>query len=133
MPIRWKYKMWCEDEQAVVSVWGDANTNPVCPNNPAHTIDYNRKSGVDTNENYQGVKNYCVKDYLGQRLIKETWYEVDNGDGTYSQKVEETVYNYIQNKITSKTTTTFWLDESEILSKTETYYTKDNKIIIKKS
>jgi hypothetical protein len=129
MPIKWKYRIWCEDEQQMVTVWADANATPSCPNNPSHAV--SRFSAVETNENYEGEKNYCVKEYQGRRLVKETWYENDNGDDTYSQKVEEIVYNYNQNNLISTVTTTFWTDETPILSKTVEYFTNGNNIIVK--
>lgn len=48
-----------------------------------------------------GDKRYCVQTYWGNKLITETWYQVDNGDDTYSEIVEETTYNYIRNNLVS--------------------------------
>jgi hypothetical protein len=36
-----------------------------------------------------------VKYSLQSRVETETWYDTDNGDGTYSGKAEETTYTYL--------------------------------------
>ena len=132
MPIKWKYRIWCQDEQKMVYAWGDANAVPTsCPNDPSHTLEPSKVSVLETNENYLGEKNFCVKEYQGRRLVKETWYENDNGDDTYSQKVEEIIYNYNKNNLISTVATTFWTDESPITSKTVEYFTNGNNIIVK--
>lgn len=132
MPVKQKYRVWCNTDNKAEYVWKDKGDLPTtCPVNPAHIIDPSRTGGVASNEYYEGQKNFCVKEYQGRRLVKETWYEIDNGDDTYSQKVEEIVYNYNKNNLTSTATTTFWTDESPILTKTVEYFTNGNNIIVK--
>lgn len=53
---------------------------------------------------------YSVNEYFAHRLTKITKYATDNGDGTYSDKVEETEYTYIGNKIKDLTHRVFFDD-----------------------
>ena len=71
-------------------------------------------------------KNFKVITYTtNKRLKKETWYEVDNGDESYSVKSEEYEYFYQGSSLVSKVTTTFGYDESELSVETFCYYKND--------
>jgi len=80
------------------------------------------------------IKKYCIKEYSTnkKKLQKETWYETDNGDGTYSDKIEETEYVYDGNKIVREEVTMFWPDGSERDSYTVTYFTQEGNKVVKK-
>ena len=79
-----------------------------------------------------GEKLYNVKSYSGQTLTSDAWYSIDNGEGIYSGKVEETVYTYQGSKLTSHTTKTFWLDGTEMSSETWNYYSDSGREIKEK-
>jgi len=76
-------------------------------------------------------KKYNVKEYTGNRLDKELWYEKDNGDGTYDKKSEETTYSYSGNKLVNSVIKIFHCDGTEQSTKTTYYYTSGNSTIIK--
>lgn len=82
-----------------------------------------------------GSKNFFVEEYNKRNFItKEIWYETDNGDGTYSDKIEETTYFYDtknKNKLLYCVIKNFLKDGTEIDSKTLNYYSDDNKRIVK--
>jgi hypothetical protein len=81
-----------------------------------------------------GEKNFLVKEYSnGSRtLLKETWYHTDNGDDTYADIVEETVYSYTGNKVDSYTVTSYLKDGTAIEAKTYNYFTNGDKVILKR-
>lgn len=84
----------------------------------------------------ESKKKYCVKEYVknGKRLTKETWYETDNGDGTYSDKTEERVYTYNGNKLEKDDVTYYWPDGSVRGTVTTEYYSQgDNKQVVKRN
>lgn len=78
-----------------------------------------------------------IRDYSnGVHLSNESWYYKDNGDGTYSGKVKEIIYNYDEdkkNKLLSMTTKLYYLDGEEYYSDTQQYYCNNNSIILKRS
>lgn len=77
-------------------------------------------------------KNFLVKEYESRLLLKEIWYEIDNLDGTYSIKAEETEYFYINNKVNYRIITKYSYDGTEINKEKWEYYTNGNYIIEKK-
>lgn len=81
-----------------------------------------------------GNKNYLVKDFLQNgRISLETWYDTDNGDGTYSGKIEETIYTYIGNKLTEYVIKIFLLNGVLLSEQKYEYYSQGtSKVIIKK-
>jgi hypothetical protein len=80
-------------------------------------------------------KNYCVDIYDSKgNLQSKTWYSIDKGQGVYEGKVEESIYEYLESILLSKTTTTYYFDGSEFEKVIETYYSDGEvKRIIKKS
>jgi len=79
-------------------------------------------AAVDAVESIEGVevslgdilkKVYLVAAYNKDGTIKsESWYDTDNGDGTYVGIVEQTTYAYDKNKLISKTLQRYWADGS---------------------
>jgi hypothetical protein len=86
----------------------------------------------------QAEKNFLVAEYANPHsvLVKETWYGTDNGDGTYSDPVEETVYTYTNsNKVLVSKTVTPLFPDGTLAGDVETwnYVSDDNKKIMKKA
>ena len=77
-------------------------------------------------------KNYKISDYtwLG-KLQTETWYETDDGNGSYSNKAEETVYTYSGLSLIKKTTSVYCYDGSVDSTHVVEYYTNGNERIQK--
>ena len=65
-------------------------------------------------------------------LLRETWWHTDNGDGTYSDKVSETTYQYQGKKLVSRTEQTFWSDGTVKSSVKIGYFTLSTGGIIEK-
>lgn len=100
-------------------------------------MDASDKTSVDDFLNAKTVrdKNYQVFVYDSlNRKETETWYATES-DGTYSNKVEETAYNYdtATNNLLSKTITNYYYDGSVDSTETISYYRDGQKIIEKKS
>lgn len=96
------------------------------------------KDAIDNyvDETEIGDKNFRVQQYSknGRTLLSETWYEVDNGDDTYSIKVEETTYIYSGRKVTAHKVEMFNRAGTVVESEDWNYFSSDdNKIILKKS
>jgi hypothetical protein len=80
-----------------------------------------------------GTKNFLVKEYDSNgRLNKDVWYNTDNGDGTYSGKVEETEYVYNGNKVNKYFVKEYWLDGTLKMQEEYRYFTNGNNVILKK-
>jgi len=81
-----------------------------------------------------GEMKYLVKEYdpSGRLLIKETWYDTDNGDGTYSGKVSEISYTYNTGRLEKRREKNFWLDGVESKDKAWEYYVDGNEKVIEK-
>jgi len=82
-------------------------------------------------------RNFLVAEYNNRGDIdKETWYGTDNGGGSYSHPVEETVYTYggPNNKTLMSKTITQLLPDGSSLSPPEVwnYVTDGDKRIMKK-
>lgn len=81
-------------------------------------------------------KNFLVAEYYNGKLISETWYGIDNGDGTYSERVEETIYTYGGHRdktLLFKTITMFLIDGTPAAPPVVWEYVTDgDKKIIKK-
>jgi len=80
-------------------------------------------------------KNYKISSYdTTNSLTKDTWYDTDNGDGTYSGKAEETTYTYQSGiALLYKIVDTYFYDETVASSiKYEYYINSQNQIIEKK-
>jgi hypothetical protein len=79
-------------------------------------------------------KKYQVQTYdSNYQLVTDTWYNTDNGGGSYSVKVEETTYAYSGNNIISKIVKIYHFDGTEASSETWQYLTDGTKQIMKKS
>jgi len=78
-------------------------------------------------------ENYHLSEYVSGKLTKETWYETDNGDGTYSNKARDIVYSWTTNYLTSYTESIYYksgtLKEKEVYN----YYTNGMTVIEKKT
>lgn len=73
-----------------------------------------------------GEKNYLVRSYSGNLLATETWYNTDDGDGTYSGKVETTSYTYSGQKLVSKSVQSYYTDGTAYgTPEVWNYYTDD--------
>ena len=93
------------------------------------------KYAIDNFLNSKSIpfKKFLVKEYSNnKKLIKESWYEIDNGDGTYSIKAEETEYFYNCNLLDYRILKTFYYDGTVLFSEKWGYYTNGTKIIEKK-
>lgn len=89
-------------------------------------------SSHNASEEQTAEKKFLVKEFSAQnRLVKETWYAIDNGDGTYSNKIEETVYEWSKNDMIGRSFKKFWLDGSETTEEIWKYF-KNGKNIIEK-
>jgi len=64
-------------------------------------------SGVELSPVYYEV---VYSNGVSGKLDRETWWHTDDGGGTYSDKVNETAYQYQGNKLLSRTETTYWSD-----------------------
>lgn len=95
------------------------------------------RSKIDDLMNAETIKEkkYCVSVYNALGGIQsETWYNVDKGQGVYEGKVEESIYEYLDNSLLSKTTTTYYFDGSQCEKVIETYYSDGaSKLIVKKN
>ena len=81
-----------------------------------------------------GEENFFVQVNNSRgNVVSETWYNTDNGDGTYSGKVREIVYTYSSNgkNLQGRTEKEFWLDGTEKTSKAFEYYTSGSNKIVK--
>ena len=84
----------------------------------------------------QGEELIEVNEYSNSnKLEKQTWYSIDNEDGTYDGKSREITYTYHSNKLKSRVEKIFLLDGSEISSQQYDYYEQKKPkmlLIIKK-
>jgi hypothetical protein len=79
-------------------------------------------------------KNFKVMSYdLNNKLIKESWYEVDNGDGTYSVIAQDATYVYDNQALVSITTIIYCYDGSEFSTNIVRYYKNDQGQYIEKN
>jgi len=63
------------------------------------------------------------------KILKESYYSTDNGDGTYSNLIEEIIYNYANSKIISKERKIYDVDETLQETKIINYFSNNkNKI-----
>lgn len=79
-------------------------------------------------------KIFKVSKYTQQsRVEKETWYDTDNGDGTYTGKAEETIYTYSNSILLYRTTVIYYYDGTvSSTTKHEYYKNAANNEIIEK-
>jgi hypothetical protein len=78
-------------------------------------------------------KNYLIKQYNSSKiLISETWYEKDNGDGTYSVKAEEKLYIYSNRILESYTLNIYSYNGNIINTEKWDYYNDINRNIEKR-
>lgn len=77
---------------------------------------------------------YEVTRSLGRsgNLQKETWWATDNGDGTYSDKSYEIVYNYTGVNLMSRTETEYLSDGTTSTTKTIGYFTTSDGTVVEK-
>jgi len=98
----------------------------------------NEKSVIDDflNAKTLRINKYKILKYDSMnRLTKETLYDTDNKDGTYSGKAEDTVYTYSENDnsvLLYKITTVYYYDGTVAESVKTEYYKNDNNEIIEK-
>ena len=95
------------------------------------------KDVVDAAIKVTAEKNYLVAEYNSRgNVTKETWYGTDDGDGVYSDPVEESVYVYggAGNKLLlSKTITQLYTDGTAASApEVWEYVTDGDKKILKK-
>lgn len=76
-------------------------------------------------------KNFYIRRNVSNKLITETWYETDNGDGTYSGKSEEIEFIYSKNTLTTRIERSFLSNGAVISEKIFDYYTNGDLQIIK--
>ena len=77
-------------------------------------------------------KNFMVNVYdLSYKLETETWYDTDNGSGSYSGKASEATYVYDGNALVSKTEITYYYDGTIASTVIHDYYRDNGKIIEK--
>lgn len=73
-------------------------------------------------------KKYQVLEYdSSKRLIKEQWFYIDNGNGTYSKKVQEVSYVYNNSILLSKIEVTYYYDGTVAEEKIWDFYEGSNK------
>jgi hypothetical protein len=92
------------------------------------------KNAIDIFLNSKNIpnKNFIIREYNKNRnLIKESWYEIDNGNGSYSNLSEETEYFY-SGKLLYRITKIYSYDGTVLSSERWDYYTDNTKIIEKK-
>lgn len=97
-------------------------------------MNQSEKDAVDFEELSNTIleKKYRVDEYERGKLSVTTWYNVDNEDETYSNKVEETSYTYSGNKIISTTEIQYSAVETVLSEKTWNYYSSGKNIRIAK-
>jgi len=83
------------------------------------------------------LKKYLVEEYNDDEYVsKRTYYYHDNGDGTYTGKLEEIIYTYSEiesDLLESHNTKTYYLDGTERTDETFNYYTnEEGSLIVKK-
>ena len=83
-----------------------------------------------------GSKNFLVAEYNSRgNVTKETWYGTDDGDGTYSDPVEETVYTYggaADKLLLSKTVTDLFTDGTPVAAPVVWEYVTNGDVKIMK-
>lgn len=83
-----------------------------------------------TNYRYDAV--YEVQTSSMGKIQKIEWFEIDNGDGTFSGLAKDMVYTWSGQKIMSTTTTDYYKDGEVAGSPhTENYYTANGKPVKK--
>lgn len=93
------------------------------------------KDAVDEAEIAKTIlpKNFRVYSYnSGNNLTSEAWYATDNGNGTYSDLVFESEYQYDDGKLASRIDTTYFADGTVAESQVYSYFETTNSIIEKK-
>jgi hypothetical protein len=81
-------------------------------------------------------RKYKIISYdVMNRIEKETWYDTDNGDGTYTGKAEETVFTFdgLTSTLLYKIIKTFYFDGTEETSTKVEYYRNTNRELIEKT
>jgi hypothetical protein len=105
-------------------------------NNTIIEMNQEEKNAIDNNLKLEEIpiKKYLIKEYNSNKnLIKETWYEVDNGNETYSLKSEETEYIYVNRILNSRVFKVYNYSGNIVNIENWNYYTNSsNKIIEKK-
>ena len=69
---------------------------------------------------------YKVSAFTNGLLATESWYAVDNGDGTYSNLVTQFTYSYSGSSVTSRTEITYFADATISSSNTFNYFTNNS-------
>jgi hypothetical protein len=77
-------------------------------------------------------KKYKVDHYDAQKLTTDSYYDTDNGDGTYSGLAEKTTYTYQGAKLLNKVVVTYYYDGTQASSIKYTYFQNSNGELIEK-
>ena len=103
---------------------------------PALTTDQHNilTSLVNNHSPKIGEKNYNIKIYFANNLINDIWYNTDNGDGTYSNKVEELIYSYENGKLMSHILKKYYMGDLEYYQEQFDYFFENvtKTIIVKR-
>jgi len=71
-------------------------------------------------------ENHHVETLSTNKLVKETWYETSNGDGTFSGKAREIVYTWSGLSVTQETESTYCTNGALWSQTTYKYYTNSD-------
>jgi hypothetical protein len=74
---------------------------------------------------------HLVEEFSGGRKISQSWYETDNGDGTYSGLAKKIEYTWSGNKLLKEDEYIYCTNEAIWNKTTYEYYTDGDKIIKK--
>jgi hypothetical protein len=77
-------------------------------------------------------KKFLVRTYNNLILQSETWYENEPNPGIYENIVEQSIYNYNNDVLISKVTTSYYYDGTITNIITENYFSIENTHIITK-
>ena len=77
----------------------------------------------------KGIFEVLEKDMSG-RVVRSTTYSVDNGDGTYSQKVDNMIRTYSGDSIISEAVQEFDIDGAVKKTITRNFFTNDDGAVV---
>jgi len=80
---------------------------------------------------YEAVHKVDTK--ICGKLQSRTWYQTDNGDGTFSDLSKDEIYTWNKNKLISVVFTEYYIDSRVATQKTETYSTSSEKHIVRRT
>lgn len=98
-------------------------------------MDSGEKAAVDAallSKTFRSL-NFKVSSYnTSNQLTSETWYDTDNGDGTYSNIAEQITYTYSGIVLMSRVETVYFYDGTVSSAETYNYYRNDANALIEK-